>query len=207
MPDAPEPPESSNAPDDRPRPGRPRQADLDQRLAAAVLSLLHDRGPAAVTVEAVAAQAGVAKTSIYRRYSNRGELLTSCLRDAIGVPELPEEGTVRDKVRFSLQQAWRQMADILGPGGLAAIVGNSDPEFTDLFRAALQPYDEALVARIREDMEAGLLRPDLDPDGVVSLLLGAYLGELVRRGRVDPGWLDRSLEMIWTTLLPPRAAR
>ena len=99
------------------------------------------------------------------------------------------------------------MADILGPGGLAAIVGNSDPEFTDLFRAALQPYDEALVARIREDMEAGLLRPDLDPDAVVSLLLGAYLGELVRRGRVDPGWLDRSLEMIWTTLLPPRAAR
>ena len=186
----------------KPGPGRPRQADLDQRLEAAVLALLHDRGPAAVTIEAVAAQAGVAKTSIYRRYANRGELLTVSLRNAIGVPELPLDGTVRDKVRFSLEQAWRQMADVLGPGGLAAIVGNSDPEFTELFRAALRPYDEALVARVREDRQAGLLRPDVDPDAVVSLLLGAYLGELVRRGSVERDWLDRSLEMIWKTLVP-----
>lgn len=186
------------------RPGRPRQADLDRRLESATLALLHDGGPAAVTVEAVAAQAGVAKTSIYRRHANRGELLTAVLRNAIGVPEPPHEGTVRDKIRFSLQQAWRQMADILGPGGLAAIVGDSDPEFTELFRAALRPYDEMLLARIREDMQAGHLRPDADPDGVVSLLLGAYLGELVRHGRVAPDWLDRSLEMIWTTLMPPR---
>ena len=204
MPNVSEPPTPADTPSARSRPGRPRQADLDQRLATAVLSLLHDHGPASVTVEAVAALSGVAKTSIYRRYANRGELLTTVLQNAIGVPELPLEGTVRDKVRSSLQQAWRQMADVLGPGGLAAIVGDSDPEFTDLFRAALRPYDEALVARIREDMEAGLLRPDLDPEAVVSLLLGAYLGELVRRGRVDPGWLDRTLEMIWTTLLPHR---
>ena len=201
MPKSPEPPTSPSPPSAKPRPGRPRQVDLDQRLETAVLALLRDRGPAAVTVEAVATQSGVAKTSIYRRYANRGELLTAALQNAIGVPQLSEEGTVRDKVRSSLQQAWRQMADILGSGGLAAIVGNSDPEFTELFRAALRPYDEALVARIREDMQAGLLRPDLDPDAVASLLLGAYVGELVRRGRVDPGWLDRSLEMIWTTLL------
>ena len=95
------------------------------------------------------------------------------------------------------------MNDILGPGGLAAIVGNSDPEFTELFRAELRPYDEALVARIRDDVGDGVLRPDLDTDGVVSLLLGAYLGELVRRGRVAPDWMDRSLEMIWTVMAPP----
>ena len=198
----PSPSDQPVEPGAKPGPGRPRQADLDQRLEAAVLALLHDRGPAAVTIEAVAAQAGVAKTSIYRRYANRGELLTVSLRNAIGVPELPLDGTVRDKVRFSLEQAWRQMADVLGPGGLAAIVGNSDPEFTELFRAALRPYDEALVARVREDRQAGLLRPDVDPDAVVSLLLGAYLGELVRRGSVERDWLDRSLEMIWKTLVP-----
>ena len=192
---------------EKPRPGRPRQADLDQRLESAVLALLHDGGPSVVTVEAVANKAGVAKTSIYRRYANRRELLTAALHNAIGAPQLPAEGTVRDKVRFSLRQAWRQMADVLGPGGLAAIVGDSDPEFTELFRAALRPYDEMLVARIREDVAAGLLRPDVDPDGLVSLLLGAYLGELVRHGRVDDDWLDRSLEMIWAALVPPRTRR
>lgn len=191
-------------PDPSSKPGRPRQADLDRRLEAAVLELLHEGGPSAVTVERVAARSGVAKTSIYRRHANRGELMRAVLADAIGVPEVPREGTVREKVRFALGQAWRQMEDILGPGGLAALVGDADPEFTELFRAALRPYDEYLVTRIRDDAEAGLLRPDLDADGIVSLMIGAYLGELVRRGEVGPDWLDRSMEMIWALMARPR---
>ena len=180
--------------------GRPRQSDLDVRIADAALALLRERGPSAVTMEGVAARAGIAKTSVYRRHHNRGELVTAVLKDAIGKPEVPREGTVREKIRTTLGQAWRQMTDVLGPGGLAALVGGSDPEFTRLFRAALRPYDKALVARIRDDAGAGRLREDLDADGVVSLMFGAYLGELVRRGRVSPGWLDRSMEMIWSVM-------
>ena len=82
-------------------------------------------------------------------------------------------------------------------------MGNSDPEFTDLFRGELRPYDEALVSRIREDVGEGLLHPDVDADGVVSLMFGAYLGELVRRGSVAPDWMDRSLEMIWAVMVQP----
>ena len=149
------------------------------------------------------AASGVAKTSIYRRYSNRAELLTAVMSAAIGSPDVPEQGEVRDKIRAALEQAWHQMGDVLGPGGLAAIVGNSDPEFTDLFRAALRPYVDVLVGRIRDDVEAGLLRPDLDAEGVVSLMVGAYLGELVRHGEVAPDWLDRSLEMLWTLMARP----
>ena len=182
------------------RPGRPRQAHLDQLLESAVLTLLHDGGPGAVTVERVAEKSGVAKTSIYRRHANRNELLTAVLSNAIGVPQVPREGTVRDKIRFALGQAWRQMADVLGPGGLAAIVGNSDPEFTELFRAALRPFDESLVKRIDDDSRAGLLRPGLDADGIVSLMIGAYLGELVRSGGVTADWLDRSMAMFWAVM-------
>jgi AcrR family transcriptional regulator len=179
---------------------RPRQVDLDQRIGEAVLGLLREGGPDAVTMENVAGRAGIAKTSVYRRHANRGELLTAVLHVAIGTPEVPREGTVREKIRIALDQAWRQMTETLGPGGLAAIVGNSDPEFTELFRAALRPYDRALVARIRDDARAGRLRRDLDADGVVSLMFGAYLGELVRHGRVKRGWLDRSMEMIWSVM-------
>jgi AcrR family transcriptional regulator len=168
-----------------------------------VLSLLHEGGPGAVTVEGVAARSGVAKTSIYRRHANRHALLTAVLSHAIHTPEVPREGTVQDKIRFTLEQLWGQMGEVLGPGGLAAIVGNSDPEFTDLFRSALKPYTDSLVRRIRGDSKAGRLRPGLDADGVVSLMIGAYLGELLRRGRVAPGWLDRSMEMIWLVMTEP----
>jgi hypothetical protein len=96
------------------------------------------------------------------------------------------------------------MADVLGPGGLSAIVLDADPRFTRLFRAALRPYEDALVAEIREDVDKGLLRPDVDADGVVSLFLGAYLGELIRRGTVDESWMERCLDMIWGLLAPTK---
>lgn len=185
------------------RPGRPRQAEVDVKLQAAVLSLLRTRGPRAVTMEAVAAESGVAKTTIYRRYADRRELLRSVLTNAFEAPGPVPDGPVRDKVRFALERAWRQMEQILGPGGLAALVVNDDPEFSQLFRDTLRPYDQALVDEIREDSEAGLLRDDVDADGVVSLFLGAYLGELVRHGKVGKKWMDRSLDLIWALLAPP----
>jgi AcrR family transcriptional regulator len=182
------------------RPGRPRQTDLDERLASAVLALLHEGGPTAVTMEGVATRSGVAKTSIYRRHPNRAALLTAVLSSAIGVPQVPREGSVQDKIRFALGQAWRQMGEILGPGGLAAIVENSDPEFTELFRAALRPYEDGLVKRINADSRAGRLRGGLDAEGIVSLMIGAYLGELVRRGEVSRDWLDRSMKILWVVM-------
>jgi AcrR family transcriptional regulator len=185
-----------------PRPGRPRQSSVDHRLHATVLALLREGGPGAVTMDRVAATSGVAKTSVYRRHPNRRQLLTTVLSTAIGLPEVPEEGDVRDKIRFALEQAWHQMDVVLGPGGLAAIVGGADPEFTGLFRAALQPYVDALVERIRDDVDAGLLRAGLDADGVVSLMVGAHLGELVRHGEVAPEWMDRALELLWVLMAP-----
>jgi AcrR family transcriptional regulator len=147
---------------DRTRPGRPRRADVEEHLRSAVLELLRTGGPAAVTVEAVAAQSGVAKTTIHRRHANRG---------------------------------------------LAAIVMDTDPAFTELFRGALRPFEEALVDRIEEDARSGVLRADVDADAAVTLFVGAYLGEPDRHGRVDDGWLDRCLEMMWATLAPRGRAK
>lgn len=185
------------------RPGRPREASVDHRLHGAVLQLIREGGPGAVTIDAVASTSGVAKTTIYRRHANRRELLTAVLTTAIGAPDVPRTGTVRDKIRFALEQVWHQMGVVLGPGGLAAIVGDSDPEFTGLFRAALRPHVDLLVGRIRDDVDAGLLRPDLDAEGVVSLMVGAYLGELVRHGAVEADWLDRTIELLWTLMADP----
>jgi AcrR family transcriptional regulator len=188
------------------RPGRPRDADTDRRIQGAALGLLHDRGPTAVTVEAVAASSGIAKTTIYRRYSDRRDLLRAALTAVIGDPGEPPVADPRGKIRWAMDLTWQQMVDVLGPGGLAAVVANTDPAFTDLFRSVLTPYTAALVALIRADVGAGLLRADLDPDAVVSLLVGAYLGELVRRGTVEEGFADRCLDLLWVAMTGDRGA-
>ena len=136
--------DSATSPAKSPKPGRPRAASIDQRLHETVLQLIREGGPGAVTMDGVTSRSGVAKTTIYRRHSNRSDLLMSVLANAVGAPEVPRQGSVRDKIRFALEQAWHQMDDVLGPGGLAALVANSDPEFTDLFRAALRPYVDML---------------------------------------------------------------
>jgi AcrR family transcriptional regulator len=153
-----------------------------------------------VTVEAVAESSGVAKTTIYRRYADRQEVLRATLEAAIGDPGEPPEAEPRERIRWALDQTWQQMTDVLGPGGLAAIVGDTDQRFTELFRSILVPYADALVALIRADMAAGELRADLDADTAVSLIVGAYLGELIRRGRVGADFADRCVHLIWVAM-------
>lgn len=183
-----------------PRPGRPRREETDRSIHTAALALLRQRGPAAVTVEAVAADSGVAKTTIYRRYADRDAVLRAALGAAIGTPGDPAGSTPREKLEWALDQTWHQMAEVLGRGGLSAIVQDADPRFTDLFRNVLSPYTDSLVALMRADMAAGALRSDLEPDTVVSLLIGAYLGELVRRGRVSDHFSNSVLDLMWTAM-------
>jgi AcrR family transcriptional regulator len=182
------------------RRGRPRTGETDRRIRASALQLLRDQGPAAVTIEAVAASSGVAKTTIYRRFADRADLLRAALTEVIGDPGEPPEGETRDKIRWALELTWHQMAEVLGPGGLAAVVGGSDPGFTNLFRSVLAPYTDALVALIEADVAAGKLRQGLDADAAVSLFVGAYLGELLRRGQVDDDFTEKCLDLMWVAM-------
>lgn len=192
---------------DRPAPragrGRPRREETDRRIHDAALRLLREGGPDAVTVEAVAATSGVAKTTVYRRYADREAVLRSGLAAAMRPPSEPAGETPREKIRWALDECWRQASEVLGRGGLAAIVGDSSPRFTDLFREVLAPYADALAGLIRADAAAGEVRADLDPDLLVTIFIGAYLGELVRRGSVDDAFSERCVDLLWRTMTPP----
>ncbi|MFE6509948.1 TetR/AcrR family transcriptional regulator [Nocardioides sp. NPDC057767] len=182
------------------RGGRPRRGEIDRSINEAALRLLRSGGPAAVTVEAVASASGVAKTTIYRRSPDRDAVLRAALQAAIRPPAEPVGDNPRERIRWALDQTWHQMSDVLGGGGVSAILANTHPPFTDLFRGVLTSYASALVDLIRTDMAAGELRADLDPDTVVSLLIGAYLGELVRRGSVDATFSERCVDVMWVAM-------
>lgn len=185
-------------------PGRPRRRETDRSIHEAALALLREGGPAAVTVEAVSARSGVAKTTIYRRYADREAVLRGALAEAIGTPGEPPGTSPRERIQWALDQVWHQMDEVLGKGGLSAIVQDTDPRFTALFRGILTPYNDALIDLMRSDMAASKLRADLEPDTVVSLLIGAYLGELVRRGQVDDDFSTSLLDLIWVAMTAER---
>jgi AcrR family transcriptional regulator len=154
-----------------------------------------------VTIEAIAAESGVAKTTIYRRHADREAVLRAALEAAMTPPGEAPGDTPREKIRWALDDAWRQTSEVLGRGGLSALVADARPHFSELFRSVLTPYADAIADLIRADVAAGTLRADVDADVVVSLLFGAHLGELVRRGRVSTGFGDKCVDLIWAALV------
>ena len=182
------------------RAGRPRSADVDERLHEATLRLVREGGPSAVTVESVAATSGVAKTTIYRRHANRAALLRSAMAAAVSAPAKLSVLPGRERLRTALHQTWRHVDEVLGRGGLAALVAGTDPEFTGLVRTVMEPYLDELAALVELDRAAGVLREDLDADDAVTLFVGAYLGHLVRYGDVGETAVERSLDLLWTSM-------
>ena len=89
-----------------PRAGRPRDPLVDRAILQATLRVLTDQGYAGTSIERVAAEAGVGKTAIYRRYASKAELTAAALasqRDAWGPP--PDTGSARNDMIEMLAQA------------------------------------------------------------------------------------------------------
>ena len=94
---------ASGNPGDRRGPGRPRSADADKAIVEATLEMLADEGYYALSLEAVAARAGVGKATIYRRWPGKRELVGDALATLNeGMPEVPPaSATTLDRVRPS----------------------------------------------------------------------------------------------------------
>ncbi|MCS5733628.1 TetR/AcrR family transcriptional regulator [Herbiconiux daphne] len=177
----------------------------DERIVAATLQLLRDRGPAGVNVEAVAAASGVAKTTIYRRYEDREALLVAAIDAATTEVTLPTGLSTYDTLHWLLGQARVRVQDIVGRGTVAAILIDDDAPFTDQLRDMIRMRSHQLVAFLDEAVARGDLRAGLDVKLVVSVLLGSAVGHVIRGGEPDEEWADRLLTLLWPALTPDAA--
>ncbi|WP_267618722.1 TetR/AcrR family transcriptional regulator [Gordonia bronchialis] len=173
-------------------------------ITSAALELLRDGGPRAVTVEAVAAQAGVAKTTIYRRYRDRSELLSDALSSVREPAPPPGTASLKATLSWIIDQCHHAVEDGIGAGGVAALLTSQDTQFNDQIRAMLLEHRHALTEVIRETKAAGLSRSDLDPDVALDCIVGAYLSERARAGRVAPGWQDRVRNTMYPAFVADR---
>ena len=176
--------------------GRPRLAETDRLIRGTAVELLRSQGPSAVNIDAVAARSGVARTTIYRRYRSRSELMAAVLDDLVGAalpaPTLP----VPDKLRWLLERILEVHDQGIGRGGTAALLTDSDPTFTAALRDRMAARLRVLEQAMGADIAAGRLSPRVDPDALVGLLFGAYLAEVLRYGDPRPGWVERTVELL-----------
>src|SRR3954451_5118907 len=107
-----EPPRSS-------RGGRPRDPSRDGVIRAAILRLLADVGYGALTMDAVAAEAGVGKATIYRRWRTKQDLVVDTIAE-LNREEAssPDSGSLEEDLRLMLH---RLVSVINGPVGAATL--------------------------------------------------------------------------------------
>jgi AcrR family transcriptional regulator len=164
------------------RKGRPRDERIDVEITSAALDLLATEGFDRFTVEAVAARAGVAKTTVYRRFPTRNDLIVGALlRLNDEIPPPPVAGPVRDRLVLVLRGIRRRTTEsVRGRILMQAISeGQRDPDLAALVhQRVLAPRRQVLRDIIADGIASGELRPDVDVDTVVPVLVGPmlYLG-------------------------------
>lgn len=162
--------------------GRPRSEDVDSGILESVLDALSQAGVAGVRIERIAANAGVSKASIYRRYESKEELIIAAIQHMRQqVPVVPATGTARERLLALLSGTRANMSRSRDARVMMAVM-NSHEQESDLahlvYERILQPRRELLRSIITEGMESGEFSASIDIEVMTPLLVGPmlYLG-------------------------------
>jgi len=157
--------------------GRPRSAEADRAILAATADLLAERGLAAMSIEEVAARAGVGKTTIYRRWPSKGLLALDAFVISFRAEQpLPDTGSLRGDLLSALH-AWVRATTqtAMGPmlTGLIAEAQN-DPELRGAWRdRVLEPLRTQHRIMLDRAISRGEIPASVDRDVVLDLFFGA----------------------------------
>lgn len=192
----------------RRRVGRPRSAAADVAIMDATRAALVEVGWGKLTMGYVAARAGVAKTTLYRRWSNKGELVVHAVAALFDELELPDRGSLRADVQGVVVSFARMLQRPETNTSLMAVVAESthDPVLRDHIREAIVERQKQLVRQGRARAQArGELPPDLpDPDEnkrLVDLVFDVIAGAVVHRTLVSGEYVDQQWAEDFTRLL------
>jgi AcrR family transcriptional regulator len=158
--------------------GRPRSAHVEQAVLDAALDMLVSEGVGGITMEALAARAGVGKATLYRRWKSKSAVLV----DAVMQVSEPAAFTPTPDLRSDLiniaDQARRKlnhsMAGKIMPRLMSAAL--DDPELMQIYwEQAVLPRRRLADARLQAAVREGELRADLDLDLVADMLFGSMV--------------------------------
>ncbi|MEW9527824.1 TetR/AcrR family transcriptional regulator [Microbispora sp. NPDC049125] len=159
--------------------GRPRSEKAEKAIVEATLDLLGDGiGVSELSIEAIAARAGVGKTTIYRRWTNKEDLVVDALASLKPPIPLSRGGSVRDDLvtylRVIREESRHQRTRCIM--NIAMTDTERHPRLAERFREiAIKPRREVVLAVLRRGIDSGELRADLDVEVAMGMLSGAII--------------------------------
>lgn len=181
--------------------GRPRNKEADQRILKAALELVQSVGFRAVAMEAIAEKAGVARTTVYRRWPNKATIVMDALMMDVE-PEIsfPAGASPLESLRTQmslLARAFRSSRGVLVRSLLAEAQFDSELKEAFLTRWILKRR-AAATAVIRAAVAAGELAESTNPEVLLDVLYGGlYYWLLI--GRKPP--TEQHVQALWSTVI------
>jgi len=157
------------------RPGRPRSARADEAILEAAIDTFIDRGWDGLTIEGVAARAGVGKSTIYRRYPCRVDLLVAAARRLAEEREpVPDTGALRSDLVELVTSFVRMLTTTRTGQAIPLMVAATakDPDLAAPYREFLAERRASWRVPIDRAIRRGELPLSVDPGLLVDLLVG-----------------------------------
>jgi AcrR family transcriptional regulator len=155
--------------------GRPRDAQVDEAILEAALDLLIDAGYFGMSMAAVALRAGVAKTTLYRRWPTKEDLVVDALARIKGEFVVPPPGAVRERVLFCLEQSRRHWNDRRQAQLMQRLISDGierPAQYRRIRAQFITPRRNVIRDCLQRGVDAGELDPNADLNWAVDLLVG-----------------------------------
>ncbi len=163
--------------------GRPRSVESHQAILDATLEMLAEEGFHGTSIEAIAARAGVGKSTIYRRWSTKDELIADALGELHVHMKFVDTGHFRADLLTSLREMQHHIeTHALLKGLFLRLFGEAQarPEFMQIFyNQVFAPRITHVIHFFAQAQARGELRQDLEPFFIASLVLGPLLHNLL----------------------------
>ncbi|SHF57623.1 TetR/AcrR family transcriptional regulator [Streptoalloteichus hindustanus] len=184
-----------------------RPADRTEAIMRAALELAGEVGYARLSIEAVAARAGVGKHTVYRRWPSKGVLFLDSIL-TVNEPRLDYRDT--GDIVADLREQMVAVVDLVGrpPWGplYRAVLGEAQhsPEVAAaLNERFVRAQAEKTTARLRAARDQGQLSPGFDLDLASELLVGPlYFRLLISEEPLTHNYIDRVLEALFAGMGP-----
>jgi AcrR family transcriptional regulator len=178
--------------------GRPRDPATRKKILAAARELLNGGGMSAVTMEAVAAKAGVGKPTIYREWPNAQSVAMEAFLDTTKPQEQGRKrGKALDALRDQLHSIIKTFSTPTGRNTAMMIAAaQNDSELAKIFRNRfIMGRREEGRGILRAAVQARELRPDIDYEVTLDLIYAPlFFRLLIGHGPLDKAYADAILD-------------
>lgn len=196
---------------------RPSKRALETASTKAILEatreLLASNGVQGLTVEKVAARSGVAKTTIYRRWSSKDELALAVLLEMVEeqAASVSDRGDTRSRLVAFVAGAIRILTSTLMGRVMQGLVSDlaTNPELALAFRErVVQHRVDELTRLLEQGVEQGDIRADAEIEIANELLFGPIYYRLLLSGKpLSRGFAERIVDVYLASAAPPAPTR